>query len=58
MFDIKNIAEPNSLQEAIEFLGINDDYKIIAGGTDVLIKLRHGEWKEPSLLSINRNETY
>lgn len=54
MFDIKNIVEPNTLEEALVIIDSNVDYKIIAGGTDVLIKLRHGEWKGINLLSINK----
>lgn len=54
MFDIKKIVEPDTLKEALEVLDSYRDYKIISGGTDVLIKLRHGEWQDVSLLSINK----
>jgi len=41
MFDIKNIQEPRSVEEAV-----------ISGGTDVLIKLHHGDMEEVELLSL------
>lgn len=52
MFDIANVYEPTTLKEALELLAENSNLKIIAGGTDVLIKLRHGEWENQELLSI------
>lgn len=52
MFDIKNIIEPETLEEAIKLKGENQGLKIIAGGTDVLIKLRHGSLENAELLSI------
>lgn len=57
MFDIKNIIEPKTLEEAIKLKGEKPSFKVIAGGTDVLIKLRHGSWEGLELLSIkNLNE--
>lgn len=52
MFDIKNILQPNSVEEAIKMLHKNSNLKIIAGGTDVLIKLHHGDIEDVDLLSI------
>lgn len=52
MFDIKKIIEPKTLEEAVQLKGTNKALKIIAGGTDVLIKLRHGSWEDAELLSI------
>lgn len=52
MFDIKNIIEPKTLEEAIKLKGDKQELKIIAGGTDVLIKLRHGSLEGAELLSI------
>lgn len=51
MFDIKDIIEPKTLEEAIKLKGEKKELKIIAGGTDVLIKLRHGAWEGTELLS-------
>ncbi len=57
MFDIKNILEPSSLEEAVKILHENNNLKIISGGTDVLIKLHHGDMEEIELLSLkNLNE--
>lgn len=52
MFDINDIKEPKSLQEALIELNSNLDFKIICGGTDVLIKLHHGKVNNINLLSI------
>ncbi len=52
MFDIKNIQEPRSVEEAVKILNENNNLKIISGGTDVLIKLHHGDMKEVELLSL------
>lgn len=52
MFDIKNIQEPRSVEEAVKFLHENNNLKIISGGTDVLIKLHHGDMEEVELLSL------
>lgn len=53
MFDIKEIKEPKSLDEALKILDSNTKLKIISGGTDVLIKLHHGKFNDAELLSIN-----
>lgn len=53
MFDIKEIKEPQSLDEAIKILDNNTKLNIISGGTDVLIKLHHGKISDVELLSIN-----
>lgn len=52
MFDIKNIMEPKTLSEALMMLDSNPKLKIIAGGTDVLIRMHHGDMEEAELLSI------
>ncbi|HEY8364885.1 MAG TPA: xanthine dehydrogenase FAD-binding subunit XdhB [Haloplasmataceae bacterium] len=54
MFDIKKIYEPNTLNEALDIYHNNPQLKIIAGGTDVLIQLRNGDYEELELLSINK----
>ena len=53
MFDIKEIKEPKSLDEALKILDNNTKLNIISGGTDVLIKLHHGKISDVELLSIN-----
>ncbi|MFR1708368.1 MAG: xanthine dehydrogenase FAD-binding subunit XdhB [Clostridium sp.] len=52
MFDIKGILEPNNVEEALKMLNDNENLKIISGGTDVLIKLHHGDIEEVELLSL------
>lgn len=54
MFDIKKIYEPTCLQEALDIYQNNPQLKVIAGGTDVLINLRHGKYEEVELLSLQR----
>ena len=57
MFDIKEIKEPKSLDEALKVLDSNTKLKIISGGTDVLIKLHHGKISDAELLSIKNLDT-
>lgn len=52
MFDIANILEPDTLSEALKMLSNKPELKIIAGGTDVLIRMRHGNFEGAQLLSI------
>ena len=52
MYDIKAIYEASSVQEAIELLTAHPDAKIIAGGSDVLIKIREGRMAGCELVSI------
>lgn len=54
MYDITNILEPKTMNEALEMLSNNPRLKIIAGGTDVLIKLHHGAMEAVELLSIRK----
>lgn len=51
MFDIKDILEPKTLEEALEIKN-NKDVDIIAGGTDILIKLHHNQISDITLLSL------
>lgn len=52
MYDITNIMEPETMMEALKMFSSNPKLKIIAGGTDVLIRLHHGDMEEVELLSI------
>lgn len=54
MFDINEIYEPSNLKEALIMLDTYKEAKIIAGGTDVLIKLRGDAWEDISLISIEK----
>ena len=53
MYDIKEIKEAYSIEEAANYLKEDPELKIIAGGTDVLVKLREGSIESPKLLSIH-----
>ena len=53
MFDIQEYAAAASLADALNRLAERPDWKIIAGGSDVLIKIREGKWAGCSLLSIH-----
>lgn len=53
MYDIKEIKEAYSIEEAAKLLNEDPELKIIAGGTDVLVKLREGSIESPKLLSIH-----
>lgn len=52
MYDIKALYEASSVNEAIELMRQHPDAKIIAGGSDVLIKLREGKLAGCDLISI------
>ncbi|MHB1393614.1 MAG: xanthine dehydrogenase FAD-binding subunit XdhB [Clostridia bacterium] len=52
MFDIINIEKPETLEVALKMLAGNPNLKIIAGGTDVLIRMHSGSLEEVELLSL------
>lgn len=43
---------PSTVQEAVEILAKYDDVRIIAGGTDVIPRMKAGIWKPEHLLSL------
>lgn len=53
MFDVENIYEAYTVEEACELLKEKPNLRIIAGGTDVLVKLREGSMEDKELLSIH-----
>lgn len=53
MFDISSHKKAGSVKEAISLLKENPDAKLIAGGTDVLIKLREGKKQFSHLVDIH-----
>jgi len=53
MFDIKKHIKANSVDHAIALLQENPDARLIAGGTDVLIKLRDGKSGFSELVDIH-----
>ncbi|MDQ0149423.1 xanthine dehydrogenase FAD-binding subunit XdhB [Eubacterium multiforme] len=52
MYDINEILEPKTLEEALELLSKRNDLTVIAGGTDVLVKLHEERFKSLNLISI------
>lgn len=52
MFDIVNIERPETLDEALKMLSDNPKLKIIAGGTDVLIRMHNGDLEDAELISL------
>ncbi|WP_407310420.1 xanthine dehydrogenase subunit XdhB [Desulfosporosinus sp. SB140] len=54
MYDIIGYYEAETVQEATELLRTNPKLKIIAGGTDVLVKMHGGQLEEAELLSIRK----
>ncbi|PLX68772.1 MAG: xanthine dehydrogenase FAD-binding subunit XdhB [Denitrovibrio sp.] len=56
MFDIKSYEKADTVKQAIELLSANPDAKLIAGGTDVLIRLREGHEEFSSIIDIHHLE--
>lgn len=52
MYDIKALYEAENTEHAIELLKQHQGARIIAGGSDVLIKIREGAWAQAELVSI------
>ncbi|HYE80665.1 MAG TPA: xanthine dehydrogenase FAD-binding subunit XdhB [Clostridia bacterium] len=52
MFDILRIEKPETLEAALKMLADNPNLKIIAGGTDVLIRMHNGSFEDAELLSL------
>lgn len=52
MYDIKTLYEATSVQNAIELLAANPEAEILAGGSDVFIKMREGHLAGAELVSI------
>lgn len=52
MFDIVRLEKPETIMDALKMLSDDPKLRIIAGGTDVLIKLRGGNIEEAELLSL------
>lgn len=52
MYDINNYYQPETIEEAVSILNEHEDARVIAGGSDVLIKMREGKMAGLSLVSI------
>ncbi|MDL2226842.1 xanthine dehydrogenase FAD-binding subunit XdhB [Deltaproteobacteria bacterium OttesenSCG-928-M10] len=53
MFDIQNLYRAGSVSEAVRLLAEHPETRLIAGGTDVLVKLRHFNDKYRHLVDIH-----
>ena len=53
MFNFKSYSRAGSIQEAIQLLGQNPEARLIAGGTDVLVKLHKGKGQFDHLIDIH-----
>jgi hypothetical protein len=53
MYNFNNYCEAKTLNEAISLLAENPNQQIIAGGTDILIKMHSGKLEQADLLSIH-----
>jgi len=54
MYDISGYYEVETIREATDLLAENPKLRLIAGGTDVLIKLHAGQIKDAELLSLRK----
>lgn len=52
MYDIKKTYKPATVEEAVKLLNDNSDAVVLAGGTDVMIKLKARKLKEATLVYI------
>ena len=52
MYDIKALYEAESVSHAIRLLEEHPDAKVLAGGSDILVKIREGKLKNVELVSI------
>lgn len=53
MFAIERYKKAHSVEDAVKLLAVDPEAKLIAGGTDVLIRLRGGSKEYQSLVDIN-----
>ncbi|GAB6153628.1 xanthine dehydrogenase FAD-binding subunit XdhB [Desulfosporosinus burensis] len=54
MYDIKGYYDAETVSEATALLSQNSNLRIIAGGTDVLIKMHGGQLEDAELLSLRK----
>ena len=53
MYFVKKLYRPETLNEALQILKEHPETIILAGGTDVLVKMRHKRMKDVTLLSLS-----
>ncbi|MEW6623509.1 MAG: xanthine dehydrogenase FAD-binding subunit XdhB [Bacillota bacterium] len=54
MYNIEKYYEASTVREAVQLLADNPDLLVIAGGTDVLIKMHGGKIEKAGLLSLRK----
>lgn len=54
MYSVKKLYLPETLAETLEILKEHPEATMIAGGTDVLVKMRHKRLKDVTLLSLSK----
>lgn len=52
MYDIKNIYQPKSVEEALKMKNEHPEALVLAGGSDILIQIREGKLAGKELISI------
>ncbi len=52
MYNIQDYYEAETVKEALSYLAEHPEFKLIAGGTDVLIKMNSGQIEKAKLLSL------
>ncbi len=52
MYDIKKVHQASSMNDVLKIMKENKEVKILAGGTDVLIKMRERKYKDVEIVSI------
>lgn len=56
MYDIKNIYQPKSVEEALKMKNEHPEALVLAGGSDILIQIRDGKLAGANLISIQTLE--
>ena len=51
-----NIVEPKSIEEACRILSENEEVKLIAGGTALLIVIKHGLFLPKTLVNLKKTK--
>ncbi len=52
MYDIKKVHQASNMNDVLKIMKENKEVKILAGGTDVLIKMRERKYKDVEIVSI------
>jgi len=56
MFPVEKYYEADSLDSALDFMAKNNDFKVIAGGTDLLVEMRNDKLQPCCLIDISSLE--